>query len=184
MKFVLITFLFVASMLSSRAERDIVSIFQPLSLLGTELEAYPLGKNESVYADVLATSTIVSSAYPEAIVQAIALPHHFYNAPEGFPAESNLIILSGGHLDAAWGEARHSITIDFSKASVKDLGVTLKQLCRLTLLCLSRSLQQKSSDGKPFTLNWKLPSGHQGLLTDLPATLTLKSAEQGAAANP
>jgi hypothetical protein len=143
-----------------RAERDIVPIHQPLSLLGTELEAEPLGTDEPLAADVLATPTLVSSAYPEAIVAAIALPHRLYNAPEDFPAESNLLVLSGAKLEAAWGEERHQITLDFSKVTLDEhLGITLQQLCDLTMLCLRRSLAAGGTDGKPFDLRWLLPPG-------------------------
>ena len=182
MKLLLIPLLALSSTMSLHAERDIASIFQPLSLLGTELEAYPLGKDHPIYADILATPTIVSSAYPEAIVDAIALPHHFYNSPQGFPEESNLIVLTGGRLEASWGETKHSITIDFSKVSIQEnFGITLKQLCDLTFLCLSKSLQEGYTDGKSFDLIWKLPSS---VKLDLPSTLKLNEAEQGAAANP
>ncbi|MBE2180763.1 MAG: hypothetical protein IAE97_09855 [Chthoniobacterales bacterium] len=171
MKPLLIALLLLASALSSHAERDIAPVYQPLSLLGTELEANPLGAEEPMAADIFATPTLVSSAYPEAIVHAIGRPHRFYNAPEGFPEESNLLVMTGGKLEAEWGEERHKITIDFSKVSIEEhLGITLQQLCDLTLLCLSKSLQQGYSDGKAFTLDWKLPSS---VKLKLPSTLTI-----------
>lgn len=185
MKYTIALLLFLASMPSLQAERDIVPIFQPLSLLGTELEAYPLGQEEGICADVMATPAIVSSAYPEAIVQAIALPHRFYQAPEGFPDESNLLVLTGARLVAAWGEERHSVTIDFSQVSLGEkLGVTLDQLCRLTVLCLSKSLRQGYSDGKPIDLHWKLPPNGQELLAGLPSVLATEPVEAGPAADP
>jgi len=184
MKCLLAILLLVASMPWLQAERDIVPIFQPLSLLGTELEAYPLGQDEGICADVMATPAIVSSAYPEAIVQAIALPHRFYHAPEGFPDESNLLVLAGARLEAAWGEERHSVTIDFSQASLEDrLGVTLDQLCRLTILCLSKSLRQGYSDGKLIDLQWKLPPNGEELLATLPAVLAPEPVEEGPSAD-
>ena len=171
MKPLLIAFLLLTSALSLPAERDIAPIYQPLSLLGTELEANPLGAEEPMAADIFATPTLVSSASPEAIVHAIGLPHRFYNAPEGFPEESNLLVMTGGKLEAEWGEERHKITIDFSKVSIEEhLGITLQQLCDLTLLCLSKSLQQGYSDGKGFDLDWKLPPSEK---LKLPSMLKL-----------
>jgi hypothetical protein len=185
MKCPLTILLLIASMPWLQAERDIVPIFQPLSLLGTELEAYPLGQEEGICADVMATPAIVSSAYPEAIVQAIGLPHRFYQAPEGFPAESNLLVLTGARLDAAWGEERHAVTIDFSQVSLGgNLGVTLDQLCRLTVLCLSKSLRQGYSDSKPIDLHWKLPQNGQELLAGLPSVLAAEPVQAAPAADP
>lgn len=152
--------LLLATCAAVRAERNIVAIHQPLSLLGTELEANPLESDEPIAADVLATPALVTSAYPEAIVAAVALPHRLYNAPDDFPQESNLLVLAGARLEGAWGEKRHRIMLDFSKATLDaDLGLTLQQLCDLTVLSLRRSLAAGGPDGKPFDLIWLLPAG-------------------------
>ncbi len=182
MKPLLIALMLPTCALSLHAERDIAPVYQPLSLLGTEMEANPLGAEEPIAADIFATPALVSSAYPEAIVHAIGLPHRFYNAPEGFPEESNLLVLTGGKLEAEWGEERHKITIDFSKVSIEEhLGITLQQLCDLTLLCLSKSLQQGYSDGKGFDLDWKLPPSAK---LKLPTTLTIIPERASPSDNP
>lgn len=182
MKHLFPALLLLALPMALRAERDIASIYQPLSLLGTELEAAPLGAEEPMAADIFATPTLVSSAYPEAIVHAIGLPYRFYNAPEGFPEESNLLVMTGGKLEAEWGEERHKITIDLSQVSIEEhLGITLRQLCDLTLLCLSRSLQQGFSDGKGFDLDWKLPPSAK---LKLPSMLTLSPEAAAPSDNP
>lgn len=182
MKHIIPALLLLTSPMALRAERDIASVYQPLSLLGTELEANPLGADEPIAAGIFATPAVVSSAYPEAIVHAIGLPHRLYNAPEGFPEESNLLVLTGGKLEAGWGEERHKITIDFSKVSIEEhLGITLQQLCDLTLLCLSKSLQPGYSDGKTFALDWKLPPSAE---LKLPSTLKISPEETAAPETP
>jgi len=150
------------------AERSIVQVFQPTSLLGTECEDKPLSDEPFIGGSIIARPVVVGSAFPEAYVAAIALPHHIAGAPENFPKESNLIVLVNAKIEAQWGEKEHVVVLDFSKATKQtDLGVSLLQVMKLTVKCLELTLK-RPDEKKPIRLIWKLPIGQETLLEQLP----------------
>ena len=140
------------------AERALIDVFQPTSLLGTEGEADPLRSGEHIAATIVSRPVIIGGAYPEGPVGAISLPHKLSGAPEGFPAESNLIVLVGGKVWAEQGEKEHQITVDFSNAKVpENLGVSLVQVMKITALCLQKTLG--TGHERPFRITWLSPEG-------------------------
>jgi len=72
------------------------------------------------------------------------LPHHIPGAPDNFPDESNLILLTGGKVHAQWGEKEHEIIVDFSNASnaktQEKFGVTLIQVMQITAICIQKTI--------------------------------------------
>jgi len=149
------------------AERQIVEIYQPTSLLGTEGEDDPLHNGQSMPATILQRPVVVGGAFPESPVAAVALPHTIAGASQGFPKESNLIVLVGGKLHAEWGEKQHTIIADFSQAKASDdLGVTLLQVMQLTAECLQLTL--KGWEKTPIDIVWKTPEGSESLVNTLP----------------
>lgn len=153
------------------AERQIAEIAQPLSLLGTDADDDPLGDGESLAATIASRPTVVGGAFPECVVAAMALPHHVAGAPEGFPEESNLIILVGAVLTAEWGEEFHTVTADFSSAKVPDeLGLSLLQVMQLTARCLQENLRSEANE-RPIKIVWKVPTGMTIPVDALPATV-------------
>lgn len=141
------------------AERQIVEILQPISLLGTDTEAEPLNDGQSMFAALVNRPTVIGGAFPEDPVAAMCLPHRIAGAPKGFPRESNLIVLVGAKLRAEWGEQAYIVHADFSKAKVEEnLGVTLLQVMQLTAKCLEKNLGGKG-DERPIKIKWLLPAG-------------------------
>ena len=113
----------------SRAERSLIDAYQPTSLLGTEGEGDPLGTGEWIAATIVSRPVIIGGAFPECPVRAVSLPHKIAGATEGYPEESNLIVIVGGDVHAEWGQTEDQIIADFSKAKVpENLGVTLIQV--------------------------------------------------------
>lgn len=160
MKRFLITTVLASVILSLvlRAERGLIDVYQPTSLLGTELEDDPLGTGEGLAATIVSRPVIVGGAFPESAVEAISLPHRIAGAPEGFPEESNLIVLVGAVLSGKWGEKEHRVLADFSKAKAPDeLGVTVVEVMKMTALCLEKTLGPQSE--KPIKITWLGPEG-------------------------
>jgi hypothetical protein len=148
------------------AERQIAEIFQPISLLGTDTEDEPLKDGQTMAATILCRPILVAGAFPESPVMAMCLPHKITGATDGFPEESNLIVLVGAEIDAEFGEKSHSVTADFSHAKVsEDLGVSLLQVMQLTAECLQRNLGGRDT---PIAIRWKTPKGQEALLKKLP----------------
>ena len=152
---------------TAHAERQIAEIFQPTSLLGNDTEDEPLKDGQTMAATILSRPILIGGAFPESPVLAMCLPHKIAGATDGFPKESNLIVLVGAKISAEWGEKRHTIIADFSQAKASDdLGVTLLQVMQLTAECLQRNL--RSSDSTPITIDWKTPLGRGFLPTNYP----------------
>ena len=151
---------------SAHAERQIAEIFQPTSLLGTDTEDGPLKDGQTMGASILSRPILIGGAFPESPVLAMCLPHKITGATDGFPKESNLIVLVGAKINAEFGENSHSVIADFSHAKVsEDLGVSLIQVMQLTAECLNRNLRGGDT---PIAILWKTPKGHEALLDRLP----------------
>jgi hypothetical protein len=105
---------------SAYAERQIAEIFQPTSLLGTDTEDEPLKNGQAMAATILRRPVLIGGAFPESPVDAMCLPHRIAGAGDGFPVESNLIVLIGAKVQAEWGEKFHTVTADFSQARASE----------------------------------------------------------------
>lgn len=141
-----------------RAEKSLMQVHQPTSLLGTEMDGDPLGSGESIAATIVSRPVLVGGAFPESPVHAISLPHRIAGAGKNFPNESNLIVLVGGKVYAEYGDKEHRIIADFSKAKVpENLGVTLVQVMKITSLCLHKTLGTEHE--KPIKITWLAPEG-------------------------
>ena len=140
------------------AERSLIDAYQPTSLLGTEGEGDPLGTGEYMAATIVSRPVIIGGAFPESPVHAISLPHKIAGATEGFPEESNLIVIVGANVHAEWGQTEDHIIADFSKAKVpENLGVTLIQVMKMTAVCLLKTLGDQHE--KPIKITWLAPEG-------------------------
>jgi hypothetical protein len=156
--FALLTIVVVSLQGSLRAENSLMQVYQPTSLLGTEMDGDPLGTGESICATIVSRPVLVGGAFPESPVDAISLPHRIAGAGKNFPDESNLIVMVGGRVHAECGDKEHRIIADFSKAKVpENLGVTLLQVMKLTALCLNKTLGKEHE--RPIKIIWLAPQG-------------------------
>ena len=152
---------------ASYAERQIVEIFQPTSLLGTDTEDEPLTKGQAMAARILRRPVLIGGAFPESPVDAMCLPHRIAGADDGFPNESNLIVLVGAKIHAEWGEKVHTVIADFTDAKAsEELGVSLLQVMQLTAECLKRNLRGEATT--PIRIQWKAPKWQEALADRLP----------------
>jgi len=162
------------------AERALIDVYQPTSLLGTDLVADPLGTGE-IAATIVIRPVIIGGAFPESPVHAISLPHKLAGVPNGFPQESNLIVIVGGKVHAEWGQTEHQIIADFSKAKVPgNLGVTLIQVMKMTAVCLQKTLGTQHE--KPIKIKWLAPEGISLADARLPTEIK-KTGEQAVPPN-
>ena len=141
----------------ARGERELGTVCQPLSLMGTELDASPLHDEPPMGAALVSRPYMFRSGIFEEVVAAITAPHHIAGADKDLPKESNLLVL----MKASVKGDKKGITIDFSKVEKKNLeryGVSLHQLAKLTLHCIIKNLQVNTSieEGR-IPINWNLP---------------------------
>lgn len=147
-----------------------MQVYQPTSLLGTEMDGDPLGTGEGIAATIVSRPVLVGGAFPESPVHAISLPHRITGAGEGFPEESNLIVIVGGKIHAEHGDKEHRIIADFSKAKVpENLGVTLIQVMKITAVCLNKTLGTQHE--RPIKITWLAPEGMSLSDAKLPAEI-------------
>ena len=143
---------------SLHVENSLMQVYQPTSLLGTELDGDPLDIGESVCAIIVSRPVLIGGAFPESPVHAISLPHRIAGTDKNFPEESNLIVLVGGRVHAEHGYKEHRITADFSKAKVpENFGVTLVQVMKIKALCLLKTLGTEHE--RPIKITWIAPEG-------------------------
>lgn len=181
-RFVITVLASVLLLAESRAERSLIDAYQPTSLLGTEGNDDPLGTGESIAATIVSRPVIIGGAFPESPVHAVSLPHKIAGATEGFPEESNLIVIVGGNVHAEWGKTEDQIIADFSKAKVpENLGVTLIQVMKLTAVCLEKTLGTQHE--KPIKIKWLAPEGMSLSDAGLPPEIKM-TGEQGGAGQP
>jgi hypothetical protein len=171
---------FLAAICISNAECGIGTIWQPLSLLGTEGEGKPLPDEPEMAVTIESRPTYTSGAHFESVVASLALPHQIAGAPESFPRESNLVVLLKTSINGIYRQdGTKEITLDLSnvpKEILKQHGITLKQYSKLLIVCLTKNLRQNSlwSEQGSFDLVWKLPSDSGSLVMNLPKRLGSK----------
>jgi len=155
---------------SLHAENSLMQVYQPTSLLGTEMDGDPLNTGESIAATIVSRPVLVGGAFPESPVHAISLPHRIAGAGKNFPEESNLIVLVGGKIHAEHGDKEHRIIADFSTAEVSEnLGVSLIQVMKITALCLHKTLGTEHE--RPIKITWLVPEGMSLADAKLPAEI-------------
>ncbi len=173
----LIGLVMIALQFPLHAERSLIEVYQPTSLLGTEMDGDPLGTGESLCAVIVSRPVLIGGAFPEDPVYAISLPHHIVGAPDGFPKESNLIVLVGADIHAEYGDKEHRIIADFSKAKVpENFGVTLIQVMKISALCLQKTLGDQNE--KTIRITWLAPEGVSLVDAGLPSEIK-KAGESG-----
>ncbi len=181
-RFAITVFTGVLLLAESRAERSLIDAYQPTSLLGTEGESDPLRTGEWIAATIVSRPVIIGGAFPESPVHAVSLPHKIAGATEGFPEESNLIVIVGGDVHAEWGQTEDQIIADFTKAKVpENLGVTLIQVMKMTAVCLEKTLGTQHE--KPIKIKWLAPEGVSLTDAKLPTEI-IKTGEQPGTGQP
>ena len=105
--------------------------------------------------------------FPSLLSKRWCLPHRIAGAGEGFPHESNLIVIVGAKIHAEWGEKSHTVIADFTEAKVsEEFGVSLPQVMQLTAECLKRNLRGEMTI--PIRIQWKTAKGQEALADRLP----------------
>lgn len=142
--------LLLTTAVSSAVTVEVVQLFQPLSLHGTDGVGDEEEGEDPIQATVLSRPVAVSGAVPEDLVKAVAMPHAITsNTPAYDVKEANLLVLCKVSLVTEMRGGKLIVRLDVSEMVMpEELDVTARQVLRLTIVAIRRTLKDyyKHSD--------------------------------------
>lgn len=122
---------------------EVVRLYQPLSLHGTDAAGDNETLEEVVQASVMSRPLAVAGAIPEDLVKAVGEPCKIMsNSPAYTLDEANLLILCKVGLRVAMVEDRLVVRLDLSKMTIpEDIDLSSRQILRLTITAVRKTLE-------------------------------------------
>ena len=122
---------------------EVVDLYQPLSLHGTDGIGYTLGDEDPVQAGVFARPFAVTGAMPEDLVKAVASPHRIETNSEAYEVkDANLMNLCGVALRSEIKGGRLLIRFDVSQFKLpEEIDLTARQVLQLSIIAVERTLR-------------------------------------------
>ena len=144
MKFHLLAiFAMVVSMPIMAKTISVMTVFEPISMHGTDGGEALSDSDEVFQATVISRSMVLSGAFPETLIESIVTPHKLpTNDPSYLVDEVNLLILCRIGIAAEMGDDGLVVTFDMSKASIPDeVDATMRQVMRLAIYAVRQTLE-------------------------------------------
>lgn len=130
---------------------DVVSIYQPLSLHGSDVDDEVDDMGESLQAAILSRPMALTGAFPEVLVEAIAMPHRLpTNNPNYVIQEVNLVVLCGLKLSTELLEKRElHLEINIANLQIpQDVDLTARQVIKLVSASIRKTLTEYNAGQK------------------------------------
>lgn len=123
---------------------SVVSIHEPISLHGTDVDGMISDTGEALQATVIARPMALTGAFPEDLVASIRTPHKLpSNNPNYKVEEVNLLILCNVGIAAELTDEGLLVKLDVSRLSIPmEVDLTSRQLLKLSLVALRRTLEE------------------------------------------
>ena len=123
---------------------SVVSIHEPVSLHGTDVDGMIADTGEALQATVIARPMALTGAFPEVLVESIRTPHKLpTNNPNYKVEEANLLVLCNVIISAELTDESLLVNIDVSQLSIPmEVDLTSRQLLKLSLVALRRTLEE------------------------------------------
>jgi len=158
---------------------SVVPIYEPISLHGTDVDDIISESGEALQATVLPRPMALTGAFPEVLVEAIRTPHQIpTNNPNYKVTEANLLVLCNVAISAETTDEGLLVGLDVSQLSIPaEVDLTSRQLLKLTLVALQRTLEQyQSPQMEPLKVTIVIvgTTENNASLKDLQATFTLE----------
>jgi hypothetical protein len=136
---------------------EVVRVFQPLSLHGTDGAGDVEDEEEILQAAVMSRPMALAGAIPEDLVKAVADPCRIpANTPAYQVAESNLLLLCGISLGVDMLQERLLVTLDVSKLEIpEEVDLTARQVLNLTIRAVRKTLESYYAHGGE-KLRWEV----------------------------
>ena len=122
---------------------EVVQVYQPLSLHGTDGIGEALEEGDPVQAAVMARPYALTGAVPEDLVKAVASPHRIVTNAEGYEVpDANLLNLCKIGLKAEVRQARLLVRLDVSSFEMPEEGdLTIRQALTFSIIAIQRTLE-------------------------------------------
>lgn len=123
---------------------SVVSIHEPISLHGTDVDGMISDTGEALQATVIARPMALTGAFPEVLIESIRTPHKLpSNNPNYKVEEANLLILCNVDIGAELTDEGLQVKLDVSQLSIPaEVDLTSRQLLKLSLIALRRTLEE------------------------------------------
>ena len=123
---------------------SVVSIHEPVSLHGTDVDGMIADTGEALQATVIARPMALTGAFPEVLVESIRTPHKLpTNNPNYKVEEANLLVLCNVNISAELTDKSLLVNIDVSQLNIPvEVDLTSRQLLKLSLVALRRTLEE------------------------------------------
>ena len=158
MKVFLLSLLFMGCV--SAVTKEVVRVFQPVSYHGTDSVIEYGVKGDLIQAIVLDRALVLSGAFPEDLVKAVAMPFRLQSNNENYKVEEvNLMVLCGLDLEVTLGEGEVDVSINCSKFEIPEaIELTERQILTMTIEAIRRTLRVYYQEGasKPFECDLRL----------------------------
>lgn len=159
---------------------SVVPIYEPISLHGTDVDDIISETGEALQATVVPRPMALTGAFPEDLVGAIRTPHKLpSNNPNYEVTEANLLVLCNVAISAETTDEGLLVRLDVSNLSIPDeVDLTSRQLIKLTLVALQRTLEQyQSPQTEPLKITFTIEgtTENNASLKDLEVKFTLEA---------
>jgi hypothetical protein len=157
---------------------SVVSIHEPVSLHGTDVDGMIADTGEALQATVIARPMALTGAFPEVLVESIRTPHKLpTNNPNYKVEEANLLVLCNVNISAELTDEGLLVKVDVSQLSIPvEVDLTSRQLLKLSLIALRRTLEEyQRPQSEPLNVIVSITgtSENNASLLDLEVTFTL-----------
>lgn len=138
---IIFTLLTVSACFASATTLEVLRVFQPLSLHGTDVDHE--FKGEAVQAHIFARPMVLSGAMPENLVLAVATPHRMPATFNYEVNECNLLTLFQVELSGIMGDSGElEVSFDLSKMQVPEgLDLSIRTVLSLSIQALKKTLE-------------------------------------------
>jgi len=122
---------------------SLVSVFEPISLHGTDVDDAVSSSGKTLQAAVVARPMVLSGALPETLVEAVRTPHAMpSNDPNYVVEEVNLLELCRIGVAAEVDESWLEVSLNVSKVAIPgDLRLTVRQVLELGFQAIRSTLE-------------------------------------------
>jgi hypothetical protein len=158
---------------------SVVPIYEPISLHGTDVDDIISDTGEALQATVMPRPMALTGAFPEDLVTAIRTSHQLpSNNPNYKVTEANLLVLCNVGINAETTDEGLLVRLDVSALSIPiEVDLTSRQLLKLTLVALQRTLEQyQSPQMEPLKITVAIEgtTENNASLKDIGVTFTLE----------
>ncbi|BCU78653.1 hypothetical protein [Luteolibacter sp. LG18] len=164
---------------------NMVPIFQPLSLHGTDGDKVITDIGEALQATVMPTPMVLTGSFPETLVDAINQPHKVpTNNPNYKVPEANLVVLCrlGIAAELSEGGAGLRVRLDVSGLTIPaEIDLTARQVLKLTIVAIRKTLedyQKLQTSPLEVAIQIEGAEGGKAPLRDLTAKFQLPGGEE------